>query len=181
MKLRSTTRKEREKEKYDDKCEKLYKELMSTLWFIEIRLESLNLFDNTDMKLIQTKLEKLMDIVESDKNDREISKLEAIKNINIITRPQCLYCWEKFDTNTKIMQCINGHLICFKCKQRSTTMICALCKEPMEGRAFAMESHIENLIKIDVIQILKEFLRLKLCIIHVLMIMFRKKDHDNAV
>ena len=102
-----------------------------------------------ELKAIQPKLsilDELKNLINEVNDDDEEKSIK-----NIINRPQCLYCLGDFNVNTKIAQCINGHLICFQCKERSNTGKCGLCKEPMEGRAFSMERHIENLNKIDVI------------------------------
>ena len=60
-------------------------------------------------------------------------------------KPSCPVCYEEMLLNTRIAQCISGHLICWSCKEKMEKNDCPSCGRPVNGRAFGMESYLKYL------------------------------------
>ena len=60
-------------------------------------------------------------------------------------KPSCPVCYEEMLLNTRIAQCISGHLICWSCKEKMVKNDCPSCGRPVNGRAFGMESYLKYL------------------------------------
>ena len=60
-------------------------------------------------------------------------------------KPSCPICYEEMLPNTRIAQCISGHLICWSCKDKMVKIDCPSCGRPVNGRAFGMESYLKYL------------------------------------
>ena len=72
-------------------------------------------------------------------------KLDKLLENRKITKPRCPICFEKMTANTKIAQCINGHHLCWGCKERLEKKVCPSCAKPVNGRAFGMESYLRTI------------------------------------
>jgi hypothetical protein len=57
--------------------------------------------------------------------------------------PECPVCLEAMPPPTQIFNCLNGHLECGPCKEKVTK--CSICKEPVIGRATAMEQMLRTI------------------------------------
>ena len=76
-------------------------------------------------------------------------KLEELQNLlnnnnNRMRKPPCPICFEEMSYNTKIAQCISGHLLCWSCKEKLEKEECPSCGQPVNGRAFGMESYLRS-------------------------------------
>ena len=65
-------------------------------------------------------------------------------------KPSCPVCYEEMLLNTRIAQCISGHLICWSCKEKMVKNDCPSCGRPVNGRAFGMESYLKYLFQDEV-------------------------------
>jgi len=79
-----------------------------------------------------------------------ISKLESIKNPVekkcTSPCPECPICFDEMKPPTKIVQCMSGHLICLKCRDRPEISSCPTCKQRFTGeRAVGMEKFLRAL------------------------------------
>ena len=59
--------------------------------------------------------------------------------------PECPVCLDPMAPPARIFSCPNGHLVCEICKEKMEKVICALCYEPIMGRATAMEQMLRTL------------------------------------
>ena len=66
-------------------------------------------------------------------------------NRNKVKKPECPICFEEMSSSTKIAQCISGHLICWRCKERMKKKDCPSCGKIVDGRAFGMENYLRSL------------------------------------
>lgn len=74
------------------------------------------------------------------------NKIKILENkINKFKKPICQICYAEMTCDTKIAQCINGHLICFDCKHNLSNKKCAYCNKCINGRAFGMEIYLRAL------------------------------------
>ena len=95
--------------------------------------ETKAILDETKSKLclMETKLEELQ--ITNNNNDFKMKK------------PPCPVCFEEMSYNTKIAQCINGHHLCWNCKEKMMKNDCPSCGQPVDGRAFGMESYLTSI------------------------------------
>ena len=68
----------------------------------------------------------------------------SCKNNNV-AKPRCPICLEEMSPDTKIAQCLSGHLLCWGCKEKMGDKECAFCEQPVNGRAFGMEAYLRTL------------------------------------
>jgi len=60
--------------------------------------------------------------------------------------PECPICFDEMKPPTKIVQCMSGHLICLKCRERPEISSCPTCKKQFTGeRAIGMENFLRTL------------------------------------
>ena len=78
--------------------------------------------------------------------ETKVEQLEAKLN-DKVEKPKCPYCFEDFNSFTKIAQCISGHLVCWNCNQKNNNRDCGLCGQPVNGRAFGMESYLRSIFR----------------------------------
>ena len=64
---------------------------------------------------------------------------------NNIPKPRCRICFDEMSPNTRIAQCISGHLLCWGCKEKMGDNVCAFCDKPVNGRAFGMEAYLRTI------------------------------------
>ena len=84
----------------------------------------------TKLALIETKLEEMQ---------------YHLNNNNNVKKPPCPVCFDEMSYNTKIAQCLNGHHVCWSCKEKMLKNDCPSCGLPVDGRAFGMESYLRSL------------------------------------
>lgn len=63
--------------------------------------------------------------------------------------PNCPVCFDSLKPPVRILQCINGHLVCEKCRMQPQVDVCPTCREAFTGRATAMEQHLRALFHIE--------------------------------
>jgi len=63
--------------------------------------------------------------------------------------PTCPVCFESLGPPTRILQCINGHLVCERCRSQPQIEVCPTCRKYIVGRATAMEQHLRILFAQD--------------------------------
>ena len=68
----------------------------------------------------------------------------SCKNNNV-AKPRCPICLEEMSPDTKIAQCLSGHLLCWGCKEKMGDNVCAFCDKPINGRAFGMEAYLRTI------------------------------------
>lgn len=59
--------------------------------------------------------------------------------------PTCPVCFESLKPPIRILQCINGHLVCERCRSQPQIEVCPTCRKYIVGRATAMEQHLRVL------------------------------------
>jgi len=59
--------------------------------------------------------------------------------------PTCPVCYEAMKPPRRIFQCNNGHLLCEACKNQPKLKGCPTCRQPIMGRATAMEQFLADL------------------------------------
>ena len=59
--------------------------------------------------------------------------------------PTCPVCFESLKPPVRILQCINGHLVCERCRAQPQVEVCPTCRKYIVGRATAMEQHLRAL------------------------------------
>ena len=59
--------------------------------------------------------------------------------------PSCPVCFEVLKPPVRILQCINGHLVCERCRSQPQIEVCPTCRKYIVGRATAMEQHLRAL------------------------------------
>ena len=59
--------------------------------------------------------------------------------------PTCPVCFESLRPPVRILQCINGHLVCERCRAQPQVEVCPTCRKYIVGRATAMEQHLRAL------------------------------------
>ena len=106
---------------------------------------------------IKSKIEEGASIIEEKIEDEEstgqkiLAKLEALESKitnqsnNNFVKPRCMVCYEEMSSSTKIAQCISGHLLCGSCKERAGERDCSFCGQPVNGRAFGMETYLRTI------------------------------------
>ena len=86
------------------------------------------------------------------------TKLEELQNLNNnnnnikVMKPPCPICFEEMSYDTKIAQCINGHHLCWSCKEKLEKKECPSCGLPVNGRAFGMESYLRSIFDVHSMQ-----------------------------
>jgi len=63
--------------------------------------------------------------------------------------PECPVCFDSMKPPTKILQCVNGHLVCVECARKVEKFICPTCKQEFSGRATAMEQFLRTIFNLD--------------------------------
>ena len=104
----------------------MYKE--SKMKFEETKAELVD--TKTNLVLMRTRLD------EFERNNHSRSKLR---------KPECPICFEEMSPDTKIAQCLNGHLLCWSCKEKMEKKKCPSCGLPVNGRAFGMENYVRSM------------------------------------
>jgi len=63
-----------------------------------------------------------------------------------VVKPKCPVCSVEMSPETKIAQCISGHHLCWVCLEKlNDKRDCPSCSQPVNGRAFGMESYLRTL------------------------------------
>ena len=78
---------------------------------------------------------------------KQLSKLTA--KPKIVPCPECPVCFDSMRPPTRILQCVNGHLVCEKCARKVDRFICPTCNQEFSGRATAMEQFLRTLFNHD--------------------------------
>jgi len=102
---------------------------------------------------IEENFEKRISKLESRLESRLEASSESIKlkiednssKNNNVAKPRCPICLDEMSPNTKIAQCLSGHLLCWSCKEKMGDKECAFCEQPVNGRAFGMEAYLRTL------------------------------------
>jgi len=109
--------------------------------------------DGTNAELVEAKrkLVKMDANLEEAKTKlaRMAASVEELQNTNNnnpkAKKPPCPVCFEEMSHDTKIAQCLNGHHLCWECKEKLHKNNCPSCGLPVDGRAFGMESYLRSL------------------------------------
>ena len=96
-------------------------------------------YDETKTQLDETK--RMLAEMKTKMEELQINN----NNNNKLKKPPCPICFEEMSNNTKIAQCINGHHMCWDCKKKMMKNDCPSCGQPVDGRAFGMESYLMSL------------------------------------
>ena len=78
------------------------------------------------------------------KRDESIKMKDSVKSKSAMKKPQCPICFEDMTSETKIAQCIFGHLLCWDCMGKLKGKNCSFCDQPVNGRAFGMETYLRS-------------------------------------
>lgn len=90
---------------------------------------------------LENKFDSRFAKMESTLEDLPVFKKTAFK----LKKPPCPICCEDMSHETKIAQCINGHHVCWTCKEKMIRKKCSMCGLPLDGRAFSMETYLKSL------------------------------------
>jgi len=79
-----------------------------------------------------------------------MSNIKSLRNPDVKKTsspcPECPICFDEMKPPTRIVQCMSGHLICLKCRERPEVSSCPTCKEQFTGkRAIGMENFLRAL------------------------------------
>ena len=106
---------------------------------------------NNSMKEANVKLAQMESkyAASQEESNMKLTKLEAkideLEKGRKMKKPNCPICFEEMLPDAKIAQCISGHLICWSCKEKMVKNDCPSCGQPVNGRAFGMESYLKYL------------------------------------
>ena len=113
---------------------------------IQMKKEHGNL--NQKLDLLERKVNMKLQHLEK-KQDVLDKKLDLLllleKNEDAVSLPECPICLEPMIRDTKIAQCLSGHLLCWSCKDKLESKKCPSCNLPVNGRCFGMENYIKTL------------------------------------
>jgi len=79
-----------------------------------------------------------------DDQTKEIYKKMRSFTESSLQLPECPVCLEEMRPPVQIFNCLNGHVICGKCRRR--VFICTHCRRSYKGRATAMELWIKGIV-----------------------------------
>jgi len=79
--------------------------------------------------------------------NKHLSKLSA--KPEVLPCPECPVCFDSMKPPTRILQCVNGHLVCVECARKVERFICPTCKQEFSGRATAMEQFLRTLFNLE--------------------------------
>ena len=116
--------------------------------------ELVKMFPETDESIISDKLKDNNNDVDKTVDDllqvaperAEISDENQIPTTSSNSYlPTCPICWEAMNPPKRIFQCSNGHLVCEVCRSQPEIRGCPTCRQPIMGRATAMEQLLADL------------------------------------
>ena len=77
--------------------------------------------------------------------NQKLSKTGSSTTNNNLIKPRCPVCYEEMGSKMKIAQCINGHFLCWPCKEKmGDETDCTSCGHPVNGRCFGMETYLKT-------------------------------------
>jgi len=120
------------------KIENSTSELKRKYASIETKMEKGSSNVEKRIATLESKLESASESIKSMIEDTSIK-------INNFVKPRCPICFDEMSSNTKIAQCISGHLLCWGCKEKMGDKVCAFCEQPVNGRAFGMEAYLRTI------------------------------------
>ena len=97
-----------------------------------------DMYKESKMKFEETKVELAL-------MRAKLEEFERNNNRGKLRKPECPICFEEMSPDTKIAQCINGHLLCWSCKEKMEKNKCPSCGLPVKGRAFGLENYLRSL------------------------------------
>ena len=100
------------------------------------------MLDNNNYDVDKTK-EDLHQLFPDSSNITQ-GEASASSNSSLPT-PTCPVCYETMKPPRRIFQCNNGHLVCEVCKNQPQLRGCPTCRQPIMGRATAMEQFLADL------------------------------------
>jgi len=112
------------------------------------------MFPETTESIISEKLNDNHNDVDKTVDDLLQVALESVEILDENPRPNsssdsylptCPICWEAMKPPKRIFQCSNGHLVCEECRSQPELRGCPTCRQPIMGRATAMEQLLVNL------------------------------------
>jgi len=101
------------------------------------------LLENNDYNVDKT-IEDLLQLVPDTTTTQGDKTPNATSNSSLPT-PSCPVCYESLKPPKRIFQCTNGHLVCEVCKRQPQLTGCPTCRQPIMGRATAMEQFLADL------------------------------------
>jgi len=104
------------------------------------------LLSNPKVKLQTKNYEgKYPETIAREENLKEILGLMESRRegIDMASESECPVCFEKFNRNSEVHQCQEGHFVCRKCRPRVRD--CPTCRGRMMGRAHGFEEHLQGL------------------------------------
>ena len=103
----------------------------------------LDMYKESKMKFEETKVELAL-------MRAKLEEFERNNNRGKLRKPECPICFEEMSPDTKIAQCINGHLLCWSCKEKMNNNNCPSCRLPLDGRTFGkLENYLRSLFGFD--------------------------------
>eukprot|EP00092_Neocalanus_flemingeri_P014089 GFUD01015198.1.p1 GENE.GFUD01015198.1~~GFUD01015198.1.p1 ORF type:complete len:371 (-),score=72.03 GFUD01015198.1:305-1417(-) len=107
-----------------------------------------DLLVNNDYNVDKT-IEDLLKLVPDASNASEEGTSPKLSSNSSVPTPTCTVCWEALTPPKRIFQCTNGHLVCGVCQRQPQLQGkgCPTCRQPMIGRATAMEQFLADLHK----------------------------------
>jgi len=96
---------------------------------------------NTLMKIAKGRdLQEILELLPGTM-EYKVKQLEEAMKRKI---PECPICLQNFQADTRIFQCINGHVLCEECKNKLVRKVCPTCKLNVDGRAHYFEDFLRN-------------------------------------
>eukprot|EP00092_Neocalanus_flemingeri_P033631 GFUD01036561.1.p1 GENE.GFUD01036561.1~~GFUD01036561.1.p1 ORF type:complete len:376 (-),score=91.39 GFUD01036561.1:260-1387(-) len=107
-----------------------------------------DLLENNDYNVDKT-IEDLLKLVPDASNTSKEGTSPKLSSNSSVPTPTCTVCWEALTPPKRIFQCTNGHLVCGVCQRQPQLQGkgCPTCRQPMIGRATAMEQFLADLQK----------------------------------
>ena len=103
-----------------------------------------DLFHETNNKFKESKANQVDVKAKLAMMEIKLEELQKLNN-NKVKKPPCPICFEEMSYDTKIAQCINGHHLCWSCKEKLEKKECPSCGLPVNGRAFGMEGYLRSI------------------------------------
>merc|ERR1719323_299270 len=88
--------------------------------------------------------DEMMELIPGTIQYKYSRRLKNLEEQKVFKPSECPVCLDDFAADMRIFQCINGHLICERCKASLQRMVCPRCNQNLSGRAHDFEDFLRN-------------------------------------